>query len=561
MLLQLLSDFAKRHPWLIVANFLFMAFAPINDVVLPHMYGKLIHAIQHSPKKMGYYVTVIICLFVIVQIGAAGFDLHDAYMNPAFQGHLREHMTETILKIHDGNHKEATTGDIISRFVKAPEILIHWFTISKDFMIPYMFTYTTTAFYFYKHDPALGLALAATIIIVAMNLFSSPSRCKSEALDMTREYSSIYEEFDDMVRNMLSIFSASQMEAEMKRYGNQETAFSKAYKKLIMCGLRDKVLSFTVLISFFIFFMHRCHKLILSKKMDTSSFIAMFMMFTTMISSLFWLVDIIRDVIVDSGMIRETVNILSEPPASAAPPRSNLPTGSAPATPGFGFWHVGYSYPGAAATNPILKDVHVHVNPGERVAIVGENGSGKSTLLKLLLRFIQPSAGDMYIHGRWYHTLSQDDVRKSFGYIPQNAILFNRSILDNILYGNPHVTPDQAIEYVESLGLMQEFQHFEDGIHHLAGKHGSHLSGGQRQLIWALRTLLRQPQVLVMDEPTASLDDDTKHLLLKMIDTLGKGITVIVVSHDPYLLKHMSRHIRIENGKVAGSDDKHQFIW
>jgi ATPase subunit of ABC transporter with duplicated ATPase domains len=312
-----------------------------------------------------------------------------------------------------------------------------------------------------------------------------------------------------------------------------------------MCGIGRKLVSFAVVISYCIFFMYRCYTLLKAGSLDTTAFVALFMMFTSTLGSMWWFVGIIQRGLKETGMLKSTSDSLA--PVKNKGATQSTPSAAAHATPppeGVGLDNVTFMY--SSATTPTLRNLNLQVRPGEHVVITGENGSGKSTILKLLLRLIRPTSGDAYVNGRWYSQMTTQEVRRNFGYVPQNSVLFNRSVMDNIRYGNENkVSEDEVARWVESLGLTPEFSHLEGGIQGSAGKNGNNLSGGQRQLVMALRLLLRNPSVLVMDEPTASLDADTKQLLMRMIDAMAHESTLIMVSHDPYILKHIPKHIKI----------------
>ena len=187
----------------------------------------------------------------------------------------------------------------------------------------------------------------------------------------------------------------------------------------------------------------------------------------------------------------------------------------------------------------------MHFEHGERTVLLGPIGSGKTTVLRLLMRFYLPDAGDLYIGGRWYSDMSKSEVRQRIAYVPQEAVLFNRSVVDNIMYGNPNVTSAGVVAALRQLGVESEFGSLRTGVYSLVGKGGSRLSGGQRQLVWFLRAVLRDPDVLVLDEPTASMDLKTKELMLRVLDTAMRGRTVVMVTHDPFLAAAATRRVHL----------------
>jgi ABC-type bacteriocin/lantibiotic exporter with double-glycine peptidase domain len=135
--------------------------------------------------------------------------------------------------------------------------------------------------------------------------------------------------------------------------------------------------------------------------------------------------------------------------------------------------------------------------------------------------------------------------------MPQNCVLFNRSILDNIRYGNEKtITIEGVTALLHKFGIMKHFSKLKDGIHSSAGKNGSNLSGGQRQLIWFIKLYIKNPDIIFMDEPTASLDKVTKDLFKEIMYTLLGDKTIVIISHDPYLLNLSKNTIVIEKGTI-----------
>jgi ABC-type multidrug transport system fused ATPase/permease subunit len=144
------------------------------------------------------------------------------------------------------------------------------------------------------------------------------------------------------------------------------------------------------------------------------------------------------------------------------------------------------------------------------------------------------------------------DIKKRIGYVPQHSQLFNRTVYENIIYGHEGMYSRKDIEnIIAKMDLAKEFASLADGIDTRVGKNGQMLSGGQRQLVWCLRVLLQRPDVVVMDEPTASLDEESKHTLWRMLKMLMRGKTVIIVTHDEFVKRIATRTIHIQDGKVV----------
>jgi ABC-type bacteriocin/lantibiotic exporter with double-glycine peptidase domain len=306
-----------------------------------------------------------------------------------------------------------------------------------------------------------------------------------------------------------------------------------------------------IIIGFLLFFVLRCYKNITVGKMPPSKLVPLFMILFYILGSMMTLTDQIKELIFEIGSLSNVEGIKpilnkTDFKCNAASPYK-FPSTSIGQR-GILFDNVTYIYPNAI--QPILKDVNLFIRGGEKIGIVGDIGSGKSTLLKLLLKLKKPTCGDIYVNGHPYKNIKIKDIRSFIGYVPQQPILFNRSVVDNIKYGNPHITNEHVESIINNLGLQEEFSQLEKGIHTKIGKNGTKISGGQRQLVWCIRVLLSNPEILILDEPTASLDTKTKKLMISLLDRLMQNRTVIMVTHDPDLVKYADRLIVVQKGSI-----------
>jgi ABC-type bacteriocin/lantibiotic exporter with double-glycine peptidase domain len=180
---------------------------------------------------------------------------------------------------------------------------------------------------------------------------------------------------------------------------------------------------------------------------------------------------------------------------------------------------------------PVLKSLSLHVLPGESLAIMGPTGVGKSTLLGLLLRFYQPSAGEIYFDGRPASDYEVDSLRRRLGYVPQRPRLVSGIILDNLRSHAPDASMEQVVAAARLAGIHDDVLSFANGYQTAVGEGGLKLSEGQKQQLALARALVADPDILVLDEPTASLDEKTERAVLQGVNKWHRGRTVIVVTH------------------------------
>ena len=200
----------------------------------------------------------------------------------------------------------------------------------------------------------------------------------------------------------------------------------------------------------------------------------------------------------------------------------------------------------------ILKNVNFRIDPGENVLIMGKIGSGKSTIIRLLMSYQHHSSGEIYIAGKSIDDYSLEILRNTIQYVPQTPSLFNRTLWENLSYGfkEGEVKESDFITILEDLNMKETAQTFKEKMHKSVGKKGSHLSGGQRQIVWILRCLLKKAPVVILDEPTSALDEDSRNKVVTLMKTLQKKRTIIVISHDKDFLQIMDRLLLVDNGSI-----------
>ncbi len=192
------------------------------------------------------------------------------------------------------------------------------------------------------------------------------------------------------------------------------------------------------------------------------------------------------------------------------------------------FRNVSFAYDPA---NPVLEDVSFHVRAGERVGIVGPSGAGKTTLLSLLLRFYSPTGGEVLYDGRPAGDYDVRSLRQRIGYVSQSPLLLSGTILENLRYGNPGASLEQVTRACRAAGIHEFITGLPGGYESEVGERGVNLSEGQKQRLAIARALVKEPDILVLDEPTASLDGLTERSIFEALPRETRGKTLFVVAH------------------------------
>jgi ATP-binding cassette subfamily B protein len=214
------------------------------------------------------------------------------------------------------------------------------------------------------------------------------------------------------------------------------------------------------------------------------------------------------------------------------------------------FDHLGFGY---TPDREILHDVSFDVEAGQKVAVVGASGSGKSTLVKLLFRFYDPDSGRILVDGQDISRVTQASLRGAIGIVPQDTVLFNDTIFENVRYGNPRASDDAVREAIRHANLDDFIRSLPRGGDTLVGERGLKLSGGEKQRVSIARTLLKRPPILVFDEATSSLDSRSEQAILGALREISRDHTSLVIAHRLSTVVDADRIVVLHEGRVVES--------
>lgn len=209
------------------------------------------------------------------------------------------------------------------------------------------------------------------------------------------------------------------------------------------------------------------------------------------------------------------------------------------------------------ARDPALKDINLHIKPGQTVAFVGAVGSGKSTVMNLVTRLLEGEPGQVLIDGRSIRDIPLGVLRMCIGYVPQETFLFSETIAENIAFGVEHATAEEIERAAAEAGIAEEILEFPEGFDTLVGERGITLSGGQKQRTAIARALIRRPRILILDDALSSVDTHTEEKILGHLRRIMSGRTSLIVSHRVSTVKDADLIVVLEDGRIAerGSHD------
>jgi ABC-type multidrug transport system fused ATPase/permease subunit len=220
------------------------------------------------------------------------------------------------------------------------------------------------------------------------------------------------------------------------------------------------------------------------------------------------------------------------------------------------FSHVNFNY----EDNNVFSNFNLAIDSGERVGLVGTSGAGKTTLVSLLLRQHELNSGSITIDGQDISLVTQDSVRENIAVVPQEPLLFHRSIRDNIAYGKSNAIKGEIISVAKKAQADEFIKVLPSGYDTFVGERGVKLSGGQKQRVALARAMLKNAPILVLDEATSALDSESEVAIQKALHELMKGKTVIAIAHRLSTLREMDRIIVIDLGKIVESGTHDELV-
>lgn len=211
------------------------------------------------------------------------------------------------------------------------------------------------------------------------------------------------------------------------------------------------------------------------------------------------------------------------------------------------FDHVSFSYDGEKNA---ITDLNLNVDPGQIIAIVGPSGAGKTTVANLLPRFYDVTEGALRIDGTDVRDVTFQSLREQIGLVPQDTMLFNATVKDNILYGRLDATDDEVYAAAKAANALEFIDKLPEGMQTMVGERGNSLSGGQRQRIAIARAILKNPKILILDEATSALDMESEKLVQEALERLMKGRTAFVIAHRLSTIKNADRIVVLKQGRI-----------
>lgn len=276
-----------------------------------------------------------------------------------------------------------------------------------------------------------------------------------------------------------------------------------------------------------------------------------------LISEIFNVNGLLRSYYQITGDTADTLAIIQQPVAVKDKTNNKLVVKK----PTIKFENISFSHPDNdpedASIDTLFQNFSLSINSKQKIGLVGVSGSGKSTLLKLLMRFYDIDAGKIMVSGQAIDQVTQQSLHENIAYVPQEPLLFHRTILENIAYSRPSATIKEVRQAAKQANALEFIEKLPNGFETLVGERGVKLSGGQRQRIAIARAILKDAPILILDEATSALDSESEHLIQEALEKLMKNRTSIVIAHRLSTIASLDRVLVLDNGNIV-EDGTHE---
>ena len=542
-----------NNPGQAFLNLIFLATMIVNYYFLPKYYGYLFELFNKNINTFMYAFTYIIIINAIIYF----MDKFKEYYSNIQAIKIKEAtyflLIDKIKKRYIDKPEEIVIGEKLAGISEFQGTIGVWYDYLSSYIIPYILTICIFAYHLSKYDYIMPILLLGFTIMLGILIYFNYSQNSNQTAQATNSYLKKYQELEDYLSNLTTIHTYNQFKNEDNKIDQLSHNYQENSKLNDRHSLKWSLIGTIMTSVFFLLIMYRCFNLMKKGLMTKGDFLSTYFIGVEVLDTLNYFSDTMHQIFRDYRGLKKIeqqsginlsnddindadINDKNQLTLNIKEPRIDT---NALIT----LKNISYKYP--SSIKPIIDGFNLEIKEGEKIALIGDIGSGKSTLLKIILGLLKPSGGDLYMKGHNYKMKDSEDLFKKFGYMTQNPVLFNRSIIENITFGRPETTREEVIELLEKFKLNDVFNKLEKGIDSLVGKNGSKLSGGQKQVIWFLRIYLHNPDILLLDEPTASLSKESKETLWNLIKEVFKNKTIIMSTHDDFLIKLATRKVKL----------------
>jgi ABC-type multidrug transport system fused ATPase/permease subunit len=563
-------DFVKENKiWLIVTILVTLICNPIEMIVLSDMFTNFTTAINNLAYKESISILwKMTAVYIFIDVAYMLGNYFDKIYYPKLERFIRFKLIDVIFKHNEENYDKEDISNHIVKALKIPNTATTFTSIFVYWILTFILTTVLIIGYICYVNLGIGLLTLAIFTVFFVFYYFMLIKTKATSSEREHEENELLLYIDDVLSNSISIITTKKIDDEKEYLGSRHNVYDISNEDHLWHNSKGGFLLSIFGSALLVIFVYILLTLYRKKQVSSSDTIKLIIIILFFVKYVKTTSQQSMMVITEYGKLCENEAnvqklVVKNAGAGAGPGEINARSTDTPITGNIEFQNVSFEYPKNAdaidvAVSPdnklsstkILDNVSFKIKSRDRVAIIGTNGSGKSTIIKLMCGFFKPTEGQILFDGIDIQNISRAHLRSKISVVSQKVVLFNRSILDNICYGT-NIPKEEAIETLERLKIMEVFKKLPQGLDTMAGSRGEKLSGGQRQIVYLLRSYLSNKPITIMDEPTAAVDAFHKNYVLQMINEMSKRTTLIIVTHDSEIASTFPMKIYLESGRIV----------
>lgn len=553
---ELLIQFIHTHKMKVFFYFLFTIICyPLQNIYVPDYYGKVISSFKDGTNLI-YMIKMLLFLYILGRVFDESVLFFQYLILPNFSEYVTGSIFSLIVNTFKYDFENIKIGEIISKMIKMPDVLIEYSNLLRLDFLKQLFIFIGGIIHYFTISNKIVIAFIGFLIIHYICFFVMFKNFYFYNKKVNIFQDIVYENLNDTMQNISSVYSLNQQAFEKKRF--YEFSFAD-YKQVFGASYIFYLYTFgfwaIINIVMFVVMNYLLYSFYKKKIITSTQLVSSFVITWSILSAYQRAIDSawsLSEVYSTMYNIEDYFNNISEKNKSMKTGTSTFNNGDIIISSVYHKYNKSIVQDTDDADDVdyvdeddfVLENISMKIKKGEKVAFVGKIGSGKSTLIKLIMGYQPLVLGSITIGGISVNDISDDDIRRNIFYIPQKPKLFNRTLYENIIYG---IEKPPSKEQIKDIMKIYNIS-FNRDMDELVGVEGNSISGGQRQMVWLLRTLLSPASILIMDEPTSALDPDNKQLINSIINKISVGKTVIIVSHDK--IDSGFRQIKFTDGKL-----------
>jgi ATP-binding cassette subfamily B protein len=532
----------NEYKFAIITSFILFTIGLILvHIVFPNYYSSLISDITDGKLNSFGFKDIFIAIspYIISEILIYFSDLIDTYFFPKIEFLIIKKISSQVLDSVKSNNIQVNTTELILNLKKIFELRSIYHLVIV-YVMPILLLSVTLAVYFWYANKRLGILSTIILIMTFIALVYMSKDCTNKSQQSEQKIATYCDDMNDIFINIDSVISSGMHKNEVDRIDENGCKLHDGFVNRESCNSNLKFTSAMMYFGVMIGLNGMSLKLFYENAFSKQLLITIFFMVLNLVHNCDSMIYEMHNITKGIGNYTEIKKYFSQ---------FKLTNGSTNIT------YQNISHGTIYFDNitiyhdnkEILHNVNCKIKGFEKTALLGNIGTGKTTLIKALLGLLKYK-GDIFIDGNNIKDLGGEFISKNISYIPQNPKLFNRTILENLSYGTNY-DENKIVDILKQFDVFDFFTQFDKGLNSNVGKNGDKLSGGQRQLVFILRSIIQNKKIILLDEPTSSLDDIYKKTLFRILNSQVDK-TIVMITHDNEILHYFDTILLLDKNKI-----------